>query len=85
MSKDATITVRVPQELKERLAQRAKSQHRSISAQVVRELEQTLVPAEPGEAREPAVGLFAAARLPAEEDFREIRSALWGRLGERGE
>jgi len=85
MPKDATITVRVPQELKRRLARRAKLEHRSISAQVLQELERAVAQEAPGQAREPALGLFAAARLPSEEDFREVRSALWGRLGARGE
>lgn len=84
MSKDATITVRVPRELKARLARRAKLEHRSVSAQVLWELEHSVAQEEPAKPRKPALGLFAAAGLPSEEDFREVRSALWGRLGARG-
>ena len=85
MSKNATITVRVPQELKLRLARRAKLEHRSISAQVLCELERAVAREELGEARRQALGLFDGARLPSDEDFREVRSALWGRAGMRGE
>lgn len=83
MSKDATITVRVPRELKRQLARRAGLEHRSISAQVLHELERAIAREESGEARSPALGLFNAVRLPSEEDFREVRAALWGRVGAR--
>jgi predicted transcriptional regulator len=85
MPKDATITVRVPQELKQRLARRARREHRSISAQVLRELELAVAREAAGEAGVPALGLFKAARLPTEKDFDHVRSVLWGRLGTRGE
>jgi predicted transcriptional regulator len=85
MPKDATITVRVPQELKQRLARRARREHRSISAQVLRELELAVAREAAGEAGVPALGLFKAARLPTEKDFDHVRSALWGRLGRHGE
>jgi hypothetical protein len=83
MSKDAAITVRIPARLKTRLAARAKREHRSVSAQVVHELELALVE----ELRRPpgrrALGLFDGARLPSEADFVEVRAALWGSLGRR--
>lgn len=83
MAKDAAITVRVPLELKRRLARRARREHRSISAQVQHELERA-VAQEPGEttACKPAVGTFNGSRVPSEEDFREVRRALWGGLGQ---
>jgi predicted transcriptional regulator len=84
MAKDAAITVRLPAELKRRLALRAKRERRSISGQVQHELERAIA----GEPEEhaglaPAVGMFQGARVPAEDDFREVRGALWGSLGER--
>ena len=83
MAKDAAITVRVPRELKRRLSLRAEREHRSISAQVQHELERAVAqePDEPTTPREPALGLFQGARLPSEDDFREVRGALWRGLG----
>jgi predicted transcriptional regulator len=82
MTKDAAITVRLPLELKRRLEGRAERERRSISAQVLYELERA-VAAEPGRGEESAVGLFAGARLPSNEDLAEVRTLLWGRLGGR--
>lgn len=83
MTKEASITVRVPAALKSRLARRAKREHRSVSAQVLVELERAFADesAAPS-ARASALGLFAGAALPSDEDLQEIRAALWGRLGE---
>lgn len=84
MAKEAAITVRVPLELKRRLVARAKRDRRSISAQVLYELERAVVeesnaaPAERG-----ALGMFEGARLPSDDDFSEVRSALWERIGRR--
>lgn len=84
MSKDATITVRVPLALKRRLAERAKREHRSISAQVAHELERAVAREAGGPAAASALGLFEGARLPSDEDFLEVRAALFGRVGNRG-
>ncbi len=83
-TKDATITVRVPHALKQRLARRAEREHRSISAQVLRELELAVAREGAGESV-PALGLFDTARIPAAGDFDEVRATLWGRLGARDE
>jgi hypothetical protein len=79
MLKDATITVRVPQALKRRLAERARREHRSLSAQVAYELERAVAREAGGPAVAPALGLFDGARLPSDEDFLEVREALFGR------
>ena len=84
MPKDATITVRVPLALKRRLAERAKREHRSISAQVAHELERAVAREAGGPAAASALGLFEGARLPSDEDFLEVRAALFGRVGNRG-
>jgi hypothetical protein len=81
MPKDATITVRVPLALKRRLAER---EHRSISAQVAHELERAVAREAVGPAAASALGLFEGARLPSDEDFLEVRAALFGRVGNRG-
>jgi hypothetical protein len=83
MVKDAAITVRVPQELKRRLAQRAKREHRSISAQVLCELERAVAEEAGASGEKRALGLFRGAVLPSDDDFLAVRSALWGRLGGR--
>lgn len=84
MNKTASITVRVPQALKRRLAQRAKREHRSISAQVLLELERA-VASDDAESRDvrPALGLFEGSRVPTDDDFREVRAGLWGNMGHR--
>jgi hypothetical protein len=78
MSKDATITVRVRQALKRRLAERAKREHRSLSAQVAYELERAVARKAGGPVAS-ALGRFDGARLPSDEDFLEVRGALFGR------
>jgi len=81
MAKDLAITVRVPQQLKRRLAQRAKRERRSLSAQVVYELERAVArELDVPDRLEPALGMYAGARLPGEEDFADVRQMLWQRL-----
>lgn len=84
MPKDAAITVRVPHRLKRSLERRARREHRSISAQVLHELERAVEREPEPTARKPAVGRLAGGRVPSDDDFVEIRSMLWGRLGRRG-
>jgi plasmid stability protein len=83
MRRDAAITVRVPQGLKRQLAQRARREHRSISAQVLFELERAVANEHPGEPTRAALGLLGGAKVPTDDDFREVRLRLWGRLGHR--
>jgi hypothetical protein len=82
MAREAAITVRLPAALKRRLETRAKRQHRSLSGQVVYELERSIGEEERTDFR-PALGMFPHGPIPTEEDFREVRAQLWGRLGER--
>lgn len=84
MAKDAAITVRVPVALKRRLAERARRERRSVSAQVLHELERAVAeePDVPPD-RERALGMFTGARLPTDDDFREVRAVLWSRLARR--
>jgi hypothetical protein len=82
MRKASTITVRLPRPLKRRLESRAASEHRSLSAQVVADLEKATREGNdeaPGSG--PFLGLFAGSRLPTDEDMAEVRRLLWGRLG----
>ena len=84
MAKSAAVTVRLPIELKRRLAARAQRERRSVSAQIVAELSQALE----GERQRvgptgSALGMFAGSRIPTDRDFAEIRALLWGKLGGR--
>jgi hypothetical protein len=79
MPKNATVTVRVPAALKRRLEGRARASHRSLSAQVLHDLA-TL--AETGTAPAPGrfLGLYAGARVPTDEEIRDVRARLWSRV-----
>jgi hypothetical protein len=84
MSKDATITIRLPSDLKRRLESRAESEHRSLSAQVLADLERSLADdRQPPRGGGTFLGLFAPGKVPTDEDILEVRQLLWGRLGRR--
>lgn len=84
MRKNSAITVRLPESLKQRLEAKASASHRSLSAQVLADLEGASdadrgqeLPG--GEGR--FLGLFAGRSLPTDDDVEEVRELLWGRLG----
>jgi len=81
MAKNATLTVRLPASLKASLEARAVAEHRSLSAQVVAELEglaaRTLD--QPG-AEGRFLGLYSGTTIPNDADLAEVRARLWGRL-----
>jgi plasmid stability protein len=82
MNKDAAITVRLPADLKRRLARRAKRERRSVSAQVQIELERALaLESDAASEQIAALGRYSGMRLPSEADLVEVRSMLWGGLG----
>jgi hypothetical protein len=85
MGKNAAVTVRLPLDLKRRLAARAQRERRSVSAQIVAELARSLEeePREPGLPIRSVLGMFARSRIPQERDFAEVRALLWGKLGAR--
>jgi hypothetical protein len=86
MGKDAAITIRLPASVKRRLESRASSQHRSLSAQVVAELEQVSQDHGPShESRGRFLGTFAGTAVPADRDIAKVRRLLWGTLGRHGE
>jgi hypothetical protein len=82
MAKTASITVRIPQRLKEDLERRAVREHRSLSAQIEHEL--TLAVAAEGATglakAGTFLGRFAGKKMPSDADFREARSLAWSRL-----
>ncbi|HEX5069027.1 MAG TPA: hypothetical protein VFV78_02330 [Vicinamibacterales bacterium] len=84
MPNDAVVTVRIPSALKRRIEQRARRGHRSLSAQVLHDLEQSSQAAPHAESPRAGrfLGLFAGMPLPSDADIHEVRTALWGRLGE---
>jgi len=82
MPHDATVTVRIPAALKRRLEERARRGHRSLSSQVLHDLEQlTAPPPQPERGR--FVGLFADTPVPSDAEILDIRNRLWGRLAAR--
>lgn len=82
MAKEAAITIRVPATMKRALEARAARQRRSLSAQVVFDLQRVLA-SEPSQASEGSfLGRYGGGRVPTEEDFAEVRELMWGRLGE---
>jgi hypothetical protein len=81
--KNFVITIRLPDSLKRRLEIRARRQRRSLSSQLVHDLE-----AIANESSQPGVagrflGLFASSRVPTDKEIREVRAILWGSLGTR--
>lgn len=85
MHKNSAITVRLPESLKQRLEAKASASHRSLSAQVLADLEgaldaEVIKEAPCGEGR--FLGLFAGRSLPTDGDIEEVRELLWGRLGQ---
>jgi hypothetical protein len=85
MAQDAAITIRLPASLRRRLESRATAQRRSLSAQVVFDLEQAAGEAEPRDrAKGRLLGIFAGTKTPTDRDIAEVRQRLWGSLGRRG-
>lgn len=82
MMKNAALTIRLPASLKHRLEARAEAQHRSLSAQVVADLERVAdEPRPPTGVEGRFLGLFAGTALPTDRDFAEVRQLLWGGIG----
>lgn len=84
MRKNSAITVRLSESLKRRLEAKASASHRSLSAQVLADLEGALdanVIQEAPSGEGGFLGLFAGRSLPIDDDIEEIRELLWGRLG----
>jgi len=80
MSKDSAITIRLSSSLKKRLEQRARSQRRSLSSQVVYDLEQLAALDHALREGGAFVGMFSGVKAPSDGDIREVRKLLWGRL-----
>jgi len=81
MAKSATLTVRLPSTLKAQLEARAAAEHRSLSSQVVAELEgiaHEVTSDAPRKGR--FIGIYAGGKVPADEDIAEVRELLWRRL-----
>lgn len=81
MAKNAALTVRLPAALKTRLEARAEAEHRSLSAQVVAELEGLAAEPLESEGKEGRfLGLYSGTRVPTDDDLSAARARLWGRL-----
>ena len=77
MAMDAAITIRIPSSLKRRLEARAKEQHRSLSAQVVADLESSLESLSRSAVKGRFLGLYEGTAVPTDGDIEEVRSFLW--------
>ena len=81
MANDAIVTIRLPVRLKQQLKARAQRDHRSLSAQVLHDLETaaaaSVIEGQPGR----FLGLYAGTRVPTDDEIRQVRSRLWRRLG----
>ena len=82
MAKDEAITIRLPASLKRRLEKRARRYRRSLSSQVVDDLEAAL-DADVRSSSGKFLGLYSGNTLPSDEDIKEVRLLLWGSLGKR--
>lgn len=80
MMKEAAITARIPEALKAKLERRAARERRSLSAQVTYELERALRDETPAPGPGVILERCSGSVVPSDEDFRTVRSALWGRL-----
>lgn len=84
VTKNAAVTVRLPAALKRRLEARAKSERRSVSAQLVADLERVSEERPTGsDAKGRFLGMFAGTAVPSDDDIAEVRRLLWGKLGRR--
>lgn len=85
MAKTASVTVRIPEDLKRTLEDRALREHRSLSAQIEHEL--TVAVADdrkPGLAKAGTLlGRFAGRKVPTEAEINATRTTLWSRLAPR--
>jgi hypothetical protein len=74
------MTVRIPAALKRGLEARARKGRRSLSAQVLHDLDMAVsaavVPA-PGR----FLGIHAGTRLPTDAEIDDVRARFWARLG----
>jgi hypothetical protein len=85
MAKDVAITIRLPATLRRRLESRAIAQRRSLSAQIVVDLEQACDETEPlVGAKGRLLGIFAGTKVPTDREIVEVRQQLWGSLATRG-
>lgn len=82
MAKDEAITIRLPAVLKRRLEKRARRYRRSLSSQVVDDLEAVL-DADVRSSSGKFLGLYSGSTLPTDDDIKEVRLLLWGSLGKR--
>ena len=80
MTKDAAITIRIPESLKRRLLARAEEKRRSLSAQVTVDLESVLDSTAPSGAKGRFLGMYEGTAVPSDDDIEEVRGLLWGNL-----
>jgi hypothetical protein len=80
MSNDAAVTMRLPTLLKKRLEARARQEHRSLSAQMLHDLDLAAAASAAVPRRGRFLGLYADTPVPTDAEILEVRARLWGRL-----
>jgi predicted transcriptional regulator len=79
--RNAALSIRIPIELKRRLEQRAERERRSLSKQIMFDLEAiTRNEVAPGRTRARLLGRYRGGKVPTDADIREVRDTLWARL-----
>jgi hypothetical protein len=81
MNRDATITLRISASLKRRLEARARKMRRSLSSQVVHDLEVLMEGMTAEGAPGKFLGLYQGSRIPTDAEIAEVRSVMWRALG----
>jgi plasmid stability protein len=80
MAKSSAITIRLPDSLKRRLQARAEQQHRSLSSQLVHDLQAVVTESPEYQGAGRFLGLYEGSRTPRDKDIDQVRSLLWGSL-----
>lgn len=80
MPKATAVTIRMPSTLKRKLEARAANQHRSLSAQIIADLEDVLDSVSQSGVKGRFLGLYEGTALPTDNDIGEVRGLLWGDL-----
>ena len=77
---NSTIMLRIPARLRRRLEVHARKLRRSLSSQVVHDLEKLMEEVPPEGSPGKFLGLYQGSRIPTDAEIAETRSVMWGSL-----
>jgi hypothetical protein len=80
---DSTVMLKLPLSLKRSLKERALKMHRSLSSQIVHDLETFIEQLPPEDGRAKFMGLYEGTRVPTDAEILEVRSRMWGTLARK--